>query len=153
MTKCPQALQTASSDFDTFTLPPPPRRTALANQTVMTEELNSRGVVKNHSLARAISDASWGELNRQLAYKALWYGRHHEQVAAPYTSMDCSACGYSNRSLTLAVREWACPDCGIHHDRDVNAAVNIKKKAVGQTVSAWELYSGTSRVAQESSRL
>ena len=135
MTKCPQALQTASSDFDTFTLPPPPRRTALANQMVMTEQLNSRGVVKNHSLARAISDASWGELNRQLAYKALWHGRHHQQVAAPYTSMDCSAGGYRNRRLTLAVREWACPGCGCRHDKDANAAVNIKQKAVGQTVS------------------
>ena len=123
------------------------------NQAVVTEQLHIRGMVKNHSLARAISDASWGELNRQLAYKALWYGRHHEQVAAPYTSMDCSACGDRNRSLTLAVREWACPACGCRHDRDVNAAVNIKQKAVGQTVLAWEIYSPVREVAQESPKL
>jgi putative transposase len=123
------------------------------NQAVVTEQLNIRGMGKNHALARAISDASWGELNRQLAYKALWYGRHHEQVAAPYTSMDCSVCGYRHRSLTLAVREWACSECGTVHDRDHNAAKNIKQKAVGQTVLAWEVYSGKSRVAQESPRL
>jgi putative transposase len=67
--------------------------------------------------------------------------------------MDCSVCGYRHRSLTLAVREWACSECGSLHDRDHNAAKNIKQKAVGQTVLAWEVYSGKSRVAQESPRL
>ena len=123
------------------------------NQAIVAEQLNIKGMVKNHCLARAISDAGWGELNRQLAYKARWYGRHHEQVAAPYTSQDCHACGYRNKALTLAVREWACPECGSVHDRDVNAARNIEKKAVGQTVLAGEIYRRTSGVAQESPRL
>jgi putative transposase len=109
------------------------------NQAVITERLNIAGMLKNHCLARSMADASWGELNRLLAYKALWYGRSYEQVAPQHTSQDCSVCGYRNPDLTLAVREWQCPNCGMQHDRDSNAARNIIKKAVGHTVSACEL--------------
>jgi putative transposase len=108
------------------------------NQAIITEQLNIAGMLKNHRLARAIADASWGELNRQLAYKALWYGRSYEQVAPQHTSQDCSVCGYRNRDLTLAMREWQCLGCGTRHDRDCNAARNIMNKAVGHTVSACE---------------
>jgi putative transposase len=120
------------------------------NQAVVVEKLNIAGMVKNHKLAGAIADASWGELNRQLAYKALWYGRTYEQVAPQYTSQDCSVCGHRNTALTLAVRAWVCPACGAQHDRDVNAARNIEKKAVGYTVSACEIYAPVGVVAQES---
>jgi putative transposase len=108
------------------------------NQAVITERLNIAGMLKNHHLAHSIADASWGELNRQLAYKALWYGRGYEQVALHHTSQDCSVCGYRYGKLTLAEREWACPECGTVHDRDRNAARNIQNKAVGHTVSACE---------------
>lgn len=101
------------------------------NQAVVVEKLNITGLLQNHKLARAIADASWGELNRQLAYKALWYGRSYEQVAPQHTSQDCSACGHRNKALTLAIREWKCPECGTHHDRDVNAARNIERKTLG----------------------
>jgi putative transposase len=120
------------------------------NQAIITEKLSIQNMVKNHKLARSIYDASWGELNRQLTYKAIWHGRHHEQVAPQHTSQDCSDCGYRNKDLVLSTRVWACPECGCVHDRDVNAAKNIQQKAVGQTVSAWESYSDISRVAQES---
>ena len=95
------------------------------NQAVVVEKLNIAGMLKNHSLAGAIADASWGELNRQLAYKAKWYGRAYEQVAPHYTSQDCSACGHRNKALTLAVagvdvpRVWGAPrpgrKCGPQH--------------------------------------
>lgn len=122
------------------------------NQAIVTEKLNLVGMVKNRNLAQGITDASWGELNRQLAYKAVWYGRTHEQVAPHHTSQDCAACGYRHKELTLAVREWRCPHCGTQHDRDVNAARNIEQKAVGHTVvSACEIYAPVGVVAQESS--
>lgn len=120
------------------------------NQTIVTEKLSLVGMVKNHRLAGAIADASWGELNRQLAYKAEWYGRTHEQVEPRHTSQDCSVCGYRYKELTLAVREWSCPQCGTQHDRDVNAARNIEQKAVGHIVSACEIYAPVGVVAQES---
>jgi putative transposase len=109
------------------------------NQAIITEQLNIAGMMKNHRLARSIADASWGELNRQLAYKAQWYGRSYEQVAPQYTSQDCSEGGYRNQKLSLAMREWTCPGCGTIHDRDRNAARNIQNKAVRHTVSACEL--------------
>jgi putative transposase len=108
------------------------------NQAVFTERLNIGGMVKNHHLARSIVDAAWGELNRQLAYKACWYGRSYTQVAPQHTSQDCSNCGYRNRDLALSMREWICPGCGTIQDRDGNAARNIMNKAVGHTVSACE---------------
>jgi putative transposase len=108
------------------------------NQVIVTERLNIAGMLKNHNLAKSIADASWGELNRQLAYKSLWYGHCYEQVAPHYTSQDCSVCGYHNQCLTLAKRQWICSGCGTIHDRDKNAARNIIKKAVGHTVSACE---------------
>jgi putative transposase len=80
------------------------------HQAIITERLNIAGMLKNHSLARSIADASWGELNRQLAYKALWYGRSYEQVAPHHTSQDCSVCSYRYQELNLAMQEWTCPE-------------------------------------------
>lgn len=93
------------------------------NQTVIIEDLAVRNMVRNHSLARAISDASWSELRRMLEYKADWYGRTVIAVDRFYpSSKTCSACGVIAARMPLNVREWACASCGTAHDRDVNAA-------------------------------
>jgi len=93
------------------------------NQTVVIEDLSVRNMVRNHTLARAISDASWAELRRQLEYKADWYGRTVIAVDRWYpSSKTCSACGVITATMPLNVREWTCTACGVRHDRDVNAA-------------------------------
>lgn len=95
------------------------------NQTVVIEDLTVRTMVKNHSLARAISDASWRQMRSMLEYKAAWYGRELLVVDRWFPSSKlCSACGTIQRSMPLKVREWTCA-CGAAHDRDVNAAANI----------------------------
>jgi len=105
------------------------------NQTICVESLAVKNMVRNHSLARAIADVGWGEFVRQLAYKAQWYGRTLVKIDRWYpSSKRCGACGHVLDSLSLAVREWTCPACGVAHDRDINAAKNIL--AVGLTVSA-----------------
>ena len=97
------------------------------NQTLCIEDLSVRNMVRNHALARAISDASWSEFRRQLEYKADWYGRTVIAVDRFYpSSKTCSACGHLAATMPLSVREWACASCGTLHDRDVNAAVNIR---------------------------
>lgn len=105
------------------------------NQTVMIEDLAVRNMVKNRSLARAISDAGWTEFRSMLEYKADWYGREVIAIDRFYpSSKTCSTCGYLLASLPLGTREWVCPDCTTTHDRDMNAARNIL--AVGRTVTA-----------------
>ena len=105
------------------------------NQTVIIEDLSVRNMVRNHSLARAISDASWSELRRQLEYKADWYGRTVVPVDRWYpSSKTCSACGVIAAKMPLNIREWTCASCGTIHDRDVNAALNIR--AAGLAVLA-----------------
>lgn len=96
------------------------------NQTVVIEDLNVRGMVRNHSLARAISDASWSELRNMLEYKCQWYGRDLVVIDRWYPSSKvCSVCGALQDTMPLNVREWTCR-CGASHDRDVNAAANIR---------------------------
>ena len=104
-------------------------------QTVIIEDLGVRNMVKNHSLARAISDASWAEFRRMLEYKADWYGRTVIAVDRFYPSSKiCPACGHLLAVLPLSAREWSCPACGVSHDRDVNAAQLIR--AAGLAVLA-----------------
>jgi putative transposase len=105
------------------------------NQTIMIEDLAVGNMVRNHSLARAISDASWSEFRSMLTYKANWYGRTVIVVDRWYpSSKTCSRCGHLLDTLPLGVREWICPGCGEVHDRDVNAARNIL--AAGRAVAA-----------------
>jgi putative transposase len=104
------------------------------NQVIAIEDLAVKNMVKNHSLAQAISDASWGELVRQLTYKSEWYGRELVKIDRWFpSSKRCSICGHIIQRLPLNIREWDCPECGCHHDRDVNAAVNVL--AAGLAVS------------------
>jgi len=96
------------------------------NQTIAVEDLAVKNMMKNRKLALSISDASWGELVRQLEYKCDWYGRHFVKIDRWFpSSKRCAECGHIVEKLPLSIREWDCPKCGAHHDRDVNAAKNI----------------------------
>ena len=101
------------------------------------EDLNVSGMVKNHRLARAINDVSFFEFRRQLEYKAQIKGGIVVAASRVFPSSKlCSTCGYKNENLTLKMREWNCPECGSNHDRDINAAINLRNNAVSYTVSA-----------------
>lgn len=97
------------------------------NQFIFCEDLNIKGMVRNHNLSKSIHDASWSELVRQLEYKSIWHGRTFHKVDRFFPSSQlCSACGYRNTGAKdLALRSWECPECGAYHDRDVNASINI----------------------------
>jgi putative transposase len=93
------------------------------NQVICVESLAVKHMLQNHSLAKAIADVGWGEFVRQLAYKAQGYGRSLIKIDRWFPSSKmCSCCSYVREGLDLEVREWVCPNCGTHHDRDVNAA-------------------------------
>ena len=96
------------------------------NQTIAIEDLAVKNMMKNRKLALSISEASWGELVRQLVYKCQWYGRTLVKIDRWFpSSKRCGKCGHIVEKLPLNIREWDCPKCGTHHDRDVNAAQNI----------------------------
>jgi putative transposase len=98
------------------------------NQAIFVEGLNVAGMIQNHNLAKHIVDAAFSEIFRELEYKAKWYGRTYLPLDRFFPSSKlCSSCGHLLDELPLSVREWDCPACGAHHDRDVNAAINIKR--------------------------
>ena len=108
------------------------------NQTIVIEDLNVNGMLKNHNLAKSIQDVSWYEVKRQLEYKTQWYGRDLVKISRWFPSSKlCSKCGYINKKIALKDREWICPDCGTHHDRDFNASVNIENEGKRILVGMW----------------
>ena len=103
--------------------------------TIGIEDLNVRGMVKNRHLARSIADMGFAEFRRQLQYKATMHGGLVVVADRFYpSSKTCSACGHVLAALPLSVRAWTCPECGARHDRDINAAINLKNMAVSSTV-------------------
>jgi len=102
------------------------------NQTIVIEDLAVINMMKNHKLAKALAEVSFGEIIRQLKYKADWNKRNLIVVNRffPSTKM-CSDCGWINQELTLKNREWICPNCEAEHDRDINASINIRNSGLG----------------------
>ena len=99
------------------------------NQTIVIEDLNVAGMLKNHKLAKSIQELSLNRFKTMLIYKAEWYGRDIIQVSRWFPSSKlCSCCDYKNVDLTLKDRTWLCPECNTLHDRDINAAINIKNE-------------------------
>jgi putative transposase len=101
------------------------------NDIIIMENLKTRNMLRNRKLAKAISDASFGEIKRQLEYKCNWYNKVLVKIGTFYpSSKTCSACGWINQSLTLKDRRWSCTQCAINHDRDINASKNILKEGL-----------------------
>jgi putative transposase len=108
-----------------------------SHDAIVLESLNIKGMVKNHHLAKSISDAGWSEFMRQIKYKADWAGKTVVEIGQwEPSSKTCHSCGHKLDDLTLDVREWICPRCGAHHDRDINAAINIKALGMDRLCTA-----------------
>ena len=102
------------------------------NQTICIEDLNIKGMIRNHKLAQHIASCSWSKFFAMLEYKATWYGNDIIKVPTLYpSSQTCSCCGYKNPLVkNLSIREWECPNCHAKHDRDTNASINILNKGL-----------------------
>ncbi len=106
------------------------------NHSLAIEDLNVAGMLKNHCLAKSISDAGWSTFVSMLTYKSEWYGVNLLQIGRfEPSSKTCSVCGNINKELTLADRTWTCGTCKTHHNRDINAAINIKNFALKNRLS------------------
>ncbi len=93
---------------------------------VCIEDLNTKGMLRNHKLAKSISDVSWSAFVSKLEYKAKWYGKTIVKISRWYPSSQiCSECGHQDGKKSLEIRDWTCPICDKHHDRDINASQNI----------------------------
>ena len=100
------------------------------------EDLNIKGMMKNHKLSKAISDVSWGRFIDVLEYKALWNDKQVIHIDRLFpSSKTCSKCGWINNNLTLNDRTWICPKCGGKHDRDINASINILNEGYRKNIS------------------
>ena len=117
--------------------------------TIYIEDLNVNGMMKNHRLAREISDASWGRFVTMLTYKAEWNGKRVVKIDRFFpSSQTCNFCGHINKEAKdLSVREWTCPACHSHHERDVNAAINILRAGLNSTSAGTVDYTGREEVS------
>ena len=107
------------------------RKIVNENQVIAVENLNVKGMVRNHNLAKAISDCGWGQFCTMLQYKSEWSGKTYIEVDRFFaSSKTCSVCLNRVDSLSLNIRDWTCSQCNTHHDRDVNAAINIRNEAL-----------------------
>ncbi len=106
---------------------------------IAVEDLKIKNMVKNHTLAKSISDAGWGQFISFLTYKAEEAGCYVEKVNPSNTSKKCSVCGYVYRDMDLSVRDWVCPVCNTVHNRDINASVNILNKTIGRVPAEFTL--------------
>ena len=116
--------------------------------TICIEDLNVKGMERNHRLAKSVTDASWGAFVSMLTYKAEWNGKKVVKIDRFFpSSQTCNVCGYINKQTKgLSVREWECPVCHTHHNRDVNAAINILRFGLNHTSAGAVDYTGGEEV-------